>query len=148
APTVIHFKYFNPRDDFYGLSPVMPASLPVQSDLAMSRWNRGWFAEGNGIPPNMISVPPTVTDTEFERLQEDFHRNYSALRDRKTMFIRGGSVQYSELSRTQRDMDFLQGRAANRDEVLLAYGITPGMLDKHANRANAETAREVFVAET
>lgn len=146
---VIHFKFFHPKDDFYGLSPLEPATLAVETDIYMSRFNRGFFGKDHGIPPNIVSVDPMLPDPKFEQLVDDWSTNYGTTnKERKTMFIRGGDISYTDMSKSQREMDFLGARKYSKEEVMLIFGIPPGVLDANATEANAIAGKEVLYSET
>jgi HK97 family phage portal protein len=145
---VIHFKRWNPNDDFYGLSALEAAALAAQTDLKMTEWQRNFFGKENGIPAGIVAIKSYISDSDFERIQREWVENYSG-KNRKTAFIRGaGEVDYKDMSLSQREMDFIQSRQMNKEEIMLLFGIPPGMLDKNATEANAEASLRVFNDQT
>ncbi|MEP7284341.1 MAG: phage portal protein [Chloroflexota bacterium] len=147
AKEVVHFKLFNPLDDYYGLSRMQAAALGIQADLAMEQYNYNYFGKDKAVPAGLVSIKDPVSDQDFERIQNEFRESYGGTQ-RKTAFIRGSAVQWQELGLSHRDMEFESGRLFNRDEIYQIFGIPPGLLDKSSTRANATVANEAFTRDT
>lgn len=147
ADEVIHFPRWNPLDDYYGLSAMEVASLSIFTDNAMGKYNRAFFGKDNGSPTGLVSVPPTLGNQEFERVEEDWNRKYGS-GQRKVAFIRAGSIDYKMTGITQKDMDFILGRKFEKEQIWEIYGIPPGMMDKSSTEANAKVGEAVFLGQT
>lgn len=145
--SVIHFRRFHPLNDYYGLSPIEAASLEINSDMAMARWNNNYFGKDMGIPAGVVNIKNAVNDGDYERIQTEWRRSYGGTQ-RKTAFIRGADVTYEAIGLAHRDTDFLLGRQFNKEVVMLVWGVPPGMLDKNATEANALAAIETFTRDT
>jgi HK97 family phage portal protein len=142
AESVVHWQLFNPGDDYYGLSPLQPLAYSIQTEIGMIKWNRNFFNESRATPAGILSVPSEMNKTDYERLVDDFRRSYGGT-SRATAIVRG-AVSFSTAGLSHVDMDFLAGRKMTREEVFLAYGVPPGMLDANATEANANAGREYF----
>jgi len=147
ADEVIHFPHWHPRDDYYGLSPMEVAALSIQTDDAMGRYNREFFSKDNGSPTGIVSLPTTVSNTQFEQAEEDWSRKYGN-GQRRVAFIRAGSVDYKMTGLSQKDMDFILGRKFEKDIIYEIYGIPAGMMDKNSTEANAKVGENVFLTQT
>ncbi len=147
AIEVIHFRRWHPANDYYGLSPLAAARSAVLSDRHMSDWNRNAFGKDHGVPAGIVSVPESITDTDFERIKREWRSNYGGT-ERKTAFLRGGTVAWQNIGLNHSDLDFLQGRKAQRDEILNIFGIPVGLVSENATEANAKVAERLFVERT
>ncbi len=144
---VVHFKRWHPANDYYGLSALEAARLAVENDRAMARWNHNTFGQDNGVPAGIVNVREFVSDADFERLKREWRSSYGA-GQRRTAFLRGGAVEWQHIGLSHTDLDFLQGRRANRDEILNIFGIPVGLLSENATEANAKVAERSFIERT
>ncbi|HVO43496.1 MAG TPA: phage portal protein, partial [Aggregatilineales bacterium] len=144
---VIHFRRWHPANDLYGLSPIEAAAVDVQSDLAMSRWNKQYFSVEKAIPAGVVSIKSPLSDSEYERIQREWRESYGGTQ-RKTAFIRGAEITFQEIGISHKEMDFQAGRQFNKELIMLIFGIPPGMLDANATEANARAAIETFTRDT
>ncbi len=144
---VIHFKRWHPNNDYYGLSALEAARLAVTSDRAMSEWNRNTFGQDNGVPAGIVSIKDMVSDGDCERIKREWRQSYGGPQ-RRTAFLRGGSIEWQNIGLNHNELDFLQGRKAHRDEILNIFGVPVGMVSENATEANAKVAERLFIERT
>ena len=144
---VLHFRRWHPTDDFYGLSPIAAARGAVLSDRHMADWNRNTFGQDNGVPAGIVNIKDFISDTDFERVKREWRGNYGGAA-RRTAFLRGGAMEWQHIGLSHSDLDFLQGRRAQRDEILNIFGIPVGLVSENATEANAKVAERQFIERT
>jgi HK97 family phage portal protein len=144
---VVHFRRWHPANDYYGLSALEAARLAVESDRAMADWNRRYFGEGMAVPAGMVAIRDRVSDADFERIKQEWRTAYGG-RERKTAFLRGAAVEWHNVGLSQQDMDFLNARRFNREEIFQIFGIPVGMFSENATEANALVGERVFIERT
>ncbi len=147
AIEVLHFRRWHPDNDFYGLSPIAAARNAVLSDRHMADWNRNTFGQDNGVPAGIVNIKDFISDTDFERLKREWRGNYGGAQ-RRTAFLRGGAIEWQHIGLSHSDLDFLQGRQAQRDEILNIFGIPVGLVSENATEANAKVAERQFIERT
>lgn len=147
AAEVIHFKRWHPANDYYGLSALASARLAVESDRAMTAWNRTTFGHDHGVPAGIVTVPEHVSDADFERVKREWLSSYGS-GQRRTAFLRGGSITWQGIGLSHHDLDFLQGRKAHRDEILSIFGVPVALISENATEANAKVAERLFIERT
>jgi HK97 family phage portal protein len=147
AAEVVHFRRWHPANDYYGLSALEAARLAVESDRAMADWNRRYFGEGMAVPAGIVTIKERVSDADYERIKQEWRAAYGG-RERKTAFLRGTSVEWHNVGLSQHDMDFLNARRFNREEIFQIFGIPVGMFSENATEANALVGERVFVERT
>lgn len=144
---VIHFKRFHPLSDYYGLSPLEALAADVQGDAAMAEFNRNFYSKDMAIPAGVVNIKNPISVTEFERIKAEWRESYGG-RNRRTAFLQASEVEYQDIGLSHKDSDFLNGRQFSKEEILMVYGVPPGMLDKSSTEANATTALEFFTDHT
>jgi HK97 family phage portal protein len=147
AIEVLHFRRWHPGDDFYGLSPIAAARGAVLSDRHMADWNRNTFGQDNGVPAGIVNIKDFISDSDFERVKREWRSNHGGTA-RRTAFLRGGAMEWQHIGLSHSDLDFLQGRRAQRDEILNIFGIPVGLVSENATEANAKVAERQFIERT
>lgn len=144
---VIHFKRWNPTNDYYGLSALEAARMAVTGDRAMAEWNRATFGRDHGVPAGIVSIRDYVSDADFERIKREWRASYGE-GQRRTAFLRGGGIEWQHIGLSHQDLDFLKGRQAHRDEILNIFGLPVGLVSENATEANARVAERQFIERT
>jgi hypothetical protein len=152
AEYVYHEMYPNPFDIFRGLSPLVAAILPADSDSAMAFWNGSFFGDQNVMPSAVISlssgIPGAPIDpSDVEAVKAQLTDEYAAV-NRKTIVTNAYDMVVSILGWNARDMDFLAGRTFTKEEIILILGGYPGMFDKNSTEANATVSDNMFKEKT
>jgi HK97 family phage portal protein len=144
---VIHFKRWHPSNGYYGLSALAAARMAVQADRAMAQWNANTFGRDYGVPAGILTIKDNIPDRDFERLKHEWRSSYGS-GQRRTAFLRGGQMEWVNIGLSHTDLDFLNGRRANREEILTIFGVPLGILSENATEANATVAERIFVERT
>ena len=147
AIEVAHFRRWHPSSDFYGLSPIAAARGAILSDRHMADWNRHSFGQDKGVPAGVVNIKEFISDADFERVKQDWRQNYGGTA-RRTAFLRGGDIEWQNIGLSHSDLDFLQGRKAQRDEILNIFGLPVGLISENATEANAKVAERQFIERT
>jgi len=142
---VVHFKRFNPFSRFIGMSAVEALAYTVFGDMEMASWNARLFRENNGRLPGIITFEQFPPDDVWDIMKSDITE---AARRRNFLMLRGvgaGGIQWLQNSVSQREMEFLEGRQANRNEIwdVLAPGLV-SYLSPNATEANSRTGESAF----
>lgn len=144
---VIHFKRWHPANDYYGLSAIEAARLTIDTDRAMARWNKNTFGQDNAVPAGIVNIKDFVSEADYERIKREWRSSYGG-GQRKTAFLRGGTVEWQEIGLSHTELDFLKGRLAQRDEILNIFGLPVGLVSENATEANAKVAERLFIERT
>jgi HK97 family phage portal protein len=145
---VAHFRQFNPSNPFVGLSPLEALAATASADLSMVKYNASYFDKGNAKMPGALAFADPIEDSDWNQLKTDIEREYGGTK-RKLMMLRNvgtGGVSWIPMALTQQDMQFLEGRRANKEEIFALFA--PGLasvLDVNATEANATTGKSTFL---
>lgn len=147
---ILHFRRTNPNDLYRGMGPTEASMSSVDTDNWMREWNRRFFQ--NSAIPGVILETEESSPEAIRLLRESFEDRHGGVeRAHKTIALPKG-VKLAERGYAQKDLDFVESRAKNRDEILAAFGVPPivlGMgLGESINRATAETQEYVYAKYT
>lgn len=135
----------NPFDVRDGMSFLVAGMTAIRSDIAASKWNESFFADSNGIPDGLITVPKDTLDTDLTRIRMEIRDFFGGTR-RGVAVARAGDLDYKPFGRTQKEAEFLAGRELSSKEIGRLLGFPDGYWSESANRANAEQARATMIA--
>jgi HK97 family phage portal protein len=142
---VIFINYPDPLNPYNGIGPAQAAANSLETDKYSAQWNRNFFYN-NADPSGIVSIPD-VSDDEYDRVVAQWNDKYGGVDNAKrTAIVKGGTVTYTPIQISQKDMDFYNLRQMSRDEILGAFGIHKSILGitDDVNRSNAETAEYSF----
>lgn len=144
---VVHFKRYNPLSPFVGLSPIEALATVATGDLAQQRWNTNYFDKNNAKTEGAMAFSDFIDDATWAKIKADIKARHGGT-NREMMMLRNagkGGVQWIPMSMSQKDMEFLQGRTFNKEEIFGIYA--PGLaslLAVNATEANSKAGKATF----
>ena len=139
---VVHFKRFNPRDPFNGLSCIQALAIDAHADLKASEWNAKLWGQNNGRLPGILAFQDNYTDEQWSRII-DMTREGSAKRNLMMLRnVKQGGIQLIQNTLSQKDIEFLNSRNFTKEEIFAM--VSPGLssiLAINATEANSKTGK-------
>lgn len=133
---------FDARD---GLSFLVASLTEIEGDIAASLWNKNFFDENNGLPDGFMGVSKDTLDSDLDRIRFEL-RDWFGGAKRGIAVGRSGDLAYTEFGRSQKDMEFINGREFASKVIGRTLGFPDGYWSDLANRANAEQARRTMIS--
>ena len=142
---VIQLKMPNPLDPYRGMGPVQAILTDLDSTRYSAEWNRNFFLN-SAEPGGIVQVPEAWTDEQFDSFSARWREAHQGVANSHRVAILEGGATWAQNRYSQKDMQFVELRRANRDTILEAFGIPKSMLGivEDVNRANAQTSKVVF----
>lgn len=152
---ILHFKNFNPTGyhpfPHRGMGIVEAALWSINTDNESRAWNYNFF-KNSAKPDGVLTMSGdgSLDPDELQRIRAEWDATYQGSANASKVAILAGGLSWTEISRSQKDMDFVAQRTFSRDEILALFR-TPksiiGITDD-VNRANADAAIYVFALRT
>jgi HK97 family phage portal protein len=141
---IVHFKSFNPLNRFVGLSPIGAVANTAGGDMAMSEWNANYFGKNNAKPEGVLRF--TTKPQDYDRMKEELRANHGGTaRNLLTMApMPKDGIEWLQMGIPHKDIEFLQGRQFNREEIFQLYGVPMGIMSENATEANSTVAKATF----
>lgn len=145
---IIHFRLNNPENEIYGLSPLESLFIPIETDLYAQAYNKNFF-KNNATPRGHLDLG-NCSRAQVMRNRQYWKSNVQGVNNSHKTIITEGGAKYTSVGTPPKDMEFLEQRKFNRDEILAVYGVPPGKVCvfETANRANSKEQDSSFKKET
>lgn len=140
---MIHLRYPNPWDYWRGLSPLSAALMAIQADHHRAKWDRDFFGEDNALPAAILSLPPDISDVDFDRAQAEIRAEFGGRR--RTAITRAGDLTVQTVQQTIADMQMREMRELSRQEIDRVFGIPDGLFSG-ATSGDSRIALETALA--
>ena len=144
---VIHFKYLDPNNLYFGVSPIISAAQAVDIDNEAERFQKVSL-ENRGLSDLAVKVPLEATEEQIQQMRTAFNREHGGPRNARKALITSADI--TQLGTTAAELDFTESRKFIRDEICSAFGVPPPMVGSYENAtlANIQTARQIFWRDT
>ncbi|MDR1333901.1 MAG: phage portal protein [Holosporaceae bacterium] len=126
---VLHLKFFNPLNDWYGFSPLQAASQAIDQYNEMSKHNLSILQNG-GRPSGCLVVKnaENLTSEQRQQLRSDIQEAYTGTTNSGRVMVLEGGLEWKEMGLSPKDMDFNTGKNITAREISQAFGVPPLLL--------------------
>jgi HK97 family phage portal protein len=141
---VVQFKFDDPDNDIRGLSLLSSLELTVASDLFAMKFNERFFE--NSAHTGVIFSMKNSNKEEVERNREWLTQNYVGPDNAHKPVLLEGDIEIAKSVSTRQEMQFIEGRKFNRQEILSVLDIDPTKLgiSEDSNRSVSKEADNTF----
>ncbi len=140
---IIHFKWPNPKDIYYGASPLMGVTDMYNINTNMNRYENRMFSNSAEIK-GVFSTDQEIDDAAFDRLRTELSEVIQGVANTGKPLILDRGLKFEKTQFSPRELAFKDGRRWTKSEIFEAYDTPMGLFDEKANRANAEAAQFVY----
>jgi HK97 family phage portal protein len=143
---VVHFKLPDPEKWQRGQPPVQSIryALDTYQQADVLNFNK---LKNNAVPPGTLETEQTMTPEQRRQIGQEFKQNFAGAANAGKVPVLPQGMHFNKVQESNNDMQWAQGKEANRTEILARYGVGPeilGLTDSQT-RANAEAAIFVFM---
>lgn len=152
-----HFKFFSPTDDYYGLSPMMPASVNIDQHNASAKHNFNLLNNG-ARPSGAIVFKPKdesgmtiqLSESQRQQLLSDLDLRFTGQNNAGRAMLLEGDFDWKEMGLAPKDMDFIELKNMASREIALCFGVPSQLVGVPDNQtySNVQEARLALYEET
>lgn len=152
-----HFKFWNPLDDYLGLSPLMAAAVDLDQHNMIAKHNISLLQNG-ARPSGAIIFKPTddigrtvsLSDAQRQQVQMDMEQQFTGQKNVGRPMLLEGDFDWKEMAMSPRDMDFLQNKHMAAKDIALCFGVPSQLIGIPDSQtyANVQEARLALYEET
>lgn len=148
---IVHIKSTNPLDMYFGMSPVQPAQVRIQTEDSAAKYQSDFFLN-NARPDAVIknTGESTMKASTKDEIRRSWNLRHQGPGNNSKVAILDANLEYQQISLNQREMDYIESMKFTRDDILVAFKVPKPIvaITDDVNRANAETAMFIFLSET
>lgn len=150
---ILHLKTFNPVDDWYGMSPLDPASRGIDCHNAAGAWNHSLLLNGAAPSGALVYTSPSedkvsggrMPEAMYEATKKQIDEMMTGPRNAGRPLLLEGGLDYKAIGLDPEKMQFVDSKTLAAREIAWALGVPPLMLglpgdNTHANYAEANMA--------
>jgi len=146
---IISIQNFNP---FYPyplnvewLSDVQAIATAIDADYQASKWNRKFFYNNANVDW-VLETDQNLSQESIEQIQRKWEQKYRGVDNSHKIWVLTGWLKYNKVNVSQREMDFVESRRFNRDEILWFFRVPKAMiwLWEGDNALNVRSFEQIF----
>ena len=146
---IVWIRYFNPLDEYAGLSPVAP--LRLSADMGMDALRASRNALANDSSPGLfIETADTPTDQEVQEFYERWESRFKGPERARRPALLSAGMKATNMGFSPKDMEYIQSLRWSLEDISRVYGVPKAMLGdiEKITFSNFATARKVFWEDT
>lgn len=149
ADEIIRIRYFNPVDEYSGLSPISALRLSIDMGFDVLKGNREALRNASD-PGLIIHTEDTPTDDEVQEFYDRWEQRFKGSTNRNRPALLSEGMKAERFGFSPKEMERVQSLVWTLGDVARAYNIPLPMLHElsRATYSNYETSRRVFWEDT
>jgi len=146
---VIHFKFYNAADFYYGLAPLAAARTPADTLQASEKYNEAFF-NNSARPDGILSSDNRVDEPSKNRMLKMWNDKFRGEEKAHKTVVLSDGVKWQQMGMSQKDMEYIQGQKLSRETVCAIFGVPPAMvgLFEFAPQFNTKEQQKIFYQNT
>ena len=150
---IIAITNFNPMSpypmNYSWLSDVQAIATAIDADYQASKRNRKYFynnASVNGV----LETEKDIWQQTVEQIISKREQKYRGVDNAHKVGVLTGGLKYKPINPSQKEMDFVESRRFNRDEILWFFKVPKAIigLGEGDNALNVRSFQQIFARET
>ena len=146
---IVWIHYFNPLDEYAGLSPIAPLRLSADMGLDALRANRNNLSN-DSTPGLFVETADSPTDDEVKEFYQRWESRFKGVDKVRRPVLLSGGMKATNLGFSPKDMEYIESLRWSLEDVARVYGIPKAMMGdiERITFSNFQTARRVFWEDT
>ena len=123
---ILHIKFFNPTDDWFGFAPLRSAMYAIDQYNEMSKHNLSILQNG-GRPSGCLILKDCkfLDSTTREEMRQNLCEVYSGSKNAGRIMLLEGGYEWQEMGLSPKDLDFAEAQNTIAREIVQAFGVPP-----------------------
>lgn len=144
---VIHYRYPNPADQFYGMGRLEAAGIPIALRLEMEKYELALF-RNSAVPELLIKIKGSSRE-RADQIQSQWNNKYKGSNKAGMAAVVNEAVEIEKLGLSQKDMTLIERMRLSNEEIANVFGVPMSKLTtSDVNRANAEAGNLSYAVDT
>ena len=118
----IHFMQFDPGNPFWGIGDLQAAARTVDTDNEAQDTQKVQLQNRN-VPPGVFQLEGGLTKEQFDEANRNIKEKFGDKKKRGEPWVLGGNYKWTQMSLTPLEMDYINSRLRNLDDIATAFGL-------------------------
>lgn len=142
---VIFLKNYNPKNPDKGIGVIEAVRQTAENDDYILQSNSN-LLKNDARPSGFLEIEGNAGKGVISRLKKEFKQKFQGYENSYQVQVLEGGMKFKPVSLPPKDLDFIESRKMNRDEILSIFGVPKPVLGvfEDVNRASAVAAEYVF----
>lgn len=149
ADEIVHFKYANPMNEYWGVGSLQPIWDQIILDTHATDYNARFF-QNDATPGGIITSTKPISDNVFNQLINRWSQRHEGAKKAYKVAVLDDGMDFKSIATTPREASFPEMRKMVRDALFVGMGVPPvlaGVPDV-ANYSTARVAQSIFYDST
>lgn len=134
---VIHIKYSDVDDPYYGTSPLTPATEVLTFEGYRIQFASQYFKNG-AIPAGVLETDATLSDPMLKKLRGDWNSIHGGIANAHKIAILMGGLKYKAMTSPIKDLDLTNLKRLSRDDILMLFKMPAAILGDLSDTSGEE----------
>lgn len=152
---ILHFKTFNPLNDWYGQSPLDSCAWAIDITNESAAWNLG-ILKNSGAPSGAFvysgnaEAGGAMPENMYEQMKREITDQISGSRNAGKVLLLEGGVDWKQMSLDPERMQYIESAMHAARQIAFTLGVPPMMLGIPGDNtySNYKEARQAFYQDT
>jgi HK97 family phage portal protein len=142
---IAHFQYYNPTSDFYGMGPLSPAEVNVNTNNYAKTWNMNFF-KNSALPKGALQTDGILDNAVVKRIKAQWKAAHSSVSKSHEIAILEGGLKWQDIGISRKDLDFDVLLNKDRSEILASFGVYEALLGivDNINNSSMDNLKKLF----
>ncbi|MFA5937574.1 MAG: phage portal protein [Candidatus Paceibacterota bacterium] len=145
---ILHFKMFNPKNPYHGMSPIDAGEDEIATDQHAKTFTRNFFRNNAGLS-GVLNVKGEVTKNAFQKFVRAWRDKYEGVDNAgKVAIVRDSEAAFTKVGLGLDELDMKALRDMSKDDVRMLYKVPKPLLGDAdgagLGRGNVETLEYIF----
>ncbi len=145
---ILHFKMFNPKNPYHGMSPIEAGADEIETDQLAKTFTRNFFRNNAGLS-GVLNVKGEVTKNAFQKFVRAWRDKYEGVDNAgKVAIVRDSEAAFTKVGLGLNELDMKALRDMSKDDVRMLYKVPKPLLGDAdgagLGRGNVETLEYIF----
>ena len=122
ASEIIHIKYLDPMDEYWGMPANQAAKNGFILDLYATTWNKTFFQQG-AEPGGTLETDQSISPNAYERLKQSWLKRHQGAKNWHIPAILEEGLKYKPITAKHSDMEYTNMRNMTKEEIYEVNGV-------------------------
>lgn len=148
AADVMHNKFVDPSNPYWGLAPLQVVAKTVDTDVEAVNWNKVSL-QNRAVADGAFVTDQPLNAEQWEEARRQVREQHQGSKNARSPWILGGGAKWVQMSLSPAEMDFIESRKMTREEIASLFGVPMPLLGiNDVTYANYAEARKAFWQDT